>query len=416
MKEVLVIGAGLAGLTCARTLQARGVECLVLDAAEAVGGRVRTDEVEGFRLDRGFQVLLTAYPATREWLSYDALRLGNFAPGARVLTPSGEGRVSDPWRAPGRMWETLRAPIGTLADKLRVGALRLASTRGTLDAIWERAKRSAAEELRARGFSPLMLERFLRPWLGGIFLERELTTSNRMLFFVYRMFSEGYAALPAGGMQRIPEQLAAGLKPDTCRLGAKVVAVKSGATSGGHEIVLADGERINARHVVIACDGATAARLVPELAAPAWRSVTCVQWAAPESPLGGEPVLWLNGTGHGRINNLVVPSDVAADYAPKGSALVSTTVIGECIETDAELVSRLSVELTGHHGAVVKDWRALAVQRIRCALPVVVPESGAKAKQTVREGHWVCGDHFASASIQGAMASGQSVGEALAAG
>lgn len=415
MKEVLVIGAGLAGLTCARTLQARGVECLVLDAAEAVGGRVRTDEVEGFRLDRGFQVLLTAYPATREWLNYDALRLGNFAPGARVLTPAGEGRVSDPWRAPGRMWETLRAPIGTLADKLRVGALRLASTRGTLDAIWERAERSAAEELRARGFSPLMLERFLRPWLGGIFLERELTTSNRMLFFVYRMFSEGYAALPAGGMQRIPEQLAAGLKPDTCRLGAKVVAVKSGATSGGHEIVLADGERINARHVVIACDGATAARLVPELAAPAWRSVTCVQWAAPESPLGGEPVLWLNGTGHGRINNLVVPSDVAADYAPKGSALVSTTVIGECIETDAELVARLSVELAGHHGAVVKDWRALAVQRIRCALPVVVPESGAKAKQTVREGLWVCGDHFASASIQGAMASGQSVGEALAA-
>jgi hypothetical protein len=141
-----------------------------------------------------------------------------------------------------------------------------------------------------------------------------------------------------------------------------------------------------------------------------------VQWAAPESPLGGEPVLWLNGTGHGRINNLVVPSDVAADYAPKGLALVSTTVIGECPETDAELVASLSVELAGRHGAVVKDWRALAVQRIRCALPALASPSGAGAARSVRPGLWVCGDHCTSASIQGAMESGQAVGEALAAG
>ncbi len=415
MKDVLVIGAGLAGLTCARTLQARGLDCLVLDAADAVGGRVRTDDVDGFRLDRGFQVLLTAYPAARTWLDYDALRLGNFAPGARVMTPDGEGRVSDPWRAPGRMWETLRAPVGTVADKLRVGALRLAATSGRLDAIWERPERCTAEELRARGFSPVMLERFLRPWLGGIFLERELTTSNRMLFFVYRMFAEGYAALPAGGMQRIPEQLAAGLKTDSCRLGATVAGVSGGSSTGGYDVRLASGETLKASQVVIATDGGTAARLVPGLAAPAWRSVTCVQWAAPESPMGGEPVLWLNGTGHGRINNLVVPSDVAADYAPKGSALVSTTVIGECPETDTELVAGLSVELAGRHGTVVKDWRALAVQRIRCALPVLSPGAGAEAARAVREGLWVCGDHCASASIQGAMATGQTVGEAVAA-
>jgi protoporphyrinogen oxidase len=415
MKDVLVIGAGLAGLTCARTLQARGVDCLVLDAADAVGGRVRTDEVDGFRLDRGFQVLLTAYPAARAWLDYDALRLGNFAPGARVATPEGEGRVSDPWRAPTRLWETLRAPVGTVADKLRVGALRFASTSGSLDSLWERAERSTAAELEARGFSPVMLERFLRPWLGGIFLERELATSNRMLFFVYRMFAEGYAALPAGGMQRIPEQLAAGLKADSCRLGVTVTDVSGRASNGGYEVRLASGETLKARQLVIASDGATAARFLPGRTAPAWRSVTCVQWAAPESPMGGEPVLWLNGTGHGRINNLVVPSDVAADYAPKGSALVSTTVIGECRESDAELVEILRAELAARHGAVVRDWRALAVQRIRRALPVVVPGSGSRAARAVREGLWVCGDHVASASIQGAMEAGQAVGEALAA-
>jgi predicted NAD/FAD-dependent oxidoreductase len=155
--------------------------------------------------------------------------------------------------------------------------------------------------------------------------------------------------------------------------------------------------------------------LVPEVAVPGWRSVTCVQWAAPKSPLGGEPVLWLNGTGRGRINNLVVPSDVAAGYALAGAALVSTTIIGECKETDAELLAQLRAELAARHGALVKDWRALAVQRIRCALPVLSPGSGAAAARPVREGLWVCGDHCASASIQGAMAAGQAVGEALAA-
>ncbi|HRE83465.1 MAG TPA: FAD-dependent oxidoreductase, partial [Opitutaceae bacterium] len=146
--DVVIVGAGLAGLTCARALQARGADCVVLEAADVPGGRVRTDEVEGFRLDRGFQVLLTAYPAAQRWLDFDALRLGKFAAGARVATPDGTAHVSDPWREPIRLWETLRAPVGTVGDKLRVGALRLAATRGSANTVWERgAGRTAAEEL-----------------------------------------------------------------------------------------------------------------------------------------------------------------------------------------------------------------------------------------------------------------------------
>lgn len=415
MNDVLVVGAGLAGLTCARALQARGVDSLVLEASDAPGGRVRTDEVVGFRLDRGFQVLLTAYPAAREWLDYDALRLGRFASGARVATPEGEARVSDPWRQPGRVLETLRAPVGTTADKVRIGLLRLAATRGGLDDNWSRAEHSTMEELKARGFSPVMVERFLRPWLGGIFLERELATSSRMLFFVYRMFAQGHAALPAGGMQRIPEQLAAGLRGGSCRYGAKVERLLADA-NGGWRLELADGEVLRARQVVMATDGAAAAGLAPGLVSPQWRSVTCVQWSAPASPLRREPILLLNGTGKGRINNLVVPSDVAEGYAPAGAALVSTTVLADTsAEPDEVLIESLRTELGARHGSVVREWRALAVQRIRRALPVLVPGSGAKARP-VRKGLWVCGDHCASASIQGAMASGQAVAEALIAG
>jgi protoporphyrinogen oxidase len=305
--------------------------------------------------------------------------------------------------------ETLRAPVGTLADKLRIGALRFAATRGSGDEVWRRGDtRTTAAELAGRGFSPAMTERFLRPWLGGIFLERELETPASMLFFVYRMFAEGRAALPAGGMQRIPEQLAAGLRPGTLRFGARVVSASAGVAT------LADGEAMQARHVVVATEGDSAAALLPRLVrSPAWRSVTCVQWAAQASPLQSEPVLWLNGTGRGRINNVVVPSDVAADYAPAGSALVSATVLGDPAESDAELAASLREELAGHFGEQARAWRLLAAQRVRRALPALQRPDAGEHAAPVAPGLWVCGDHQASASIQGAMANGEAVARAL---
>ncbi|MCX6937126.1 MAG: FAD-dependent oxidoreductase [Verrucomicrobia bacterium] len=420
MHEVVIIGAGLAGLTCARALQSGGVDCVVVEAGDAPGGRVRTDEVEGFRLDRGFQVLLTAYPAARAALDYAALRLGEFEPGARVATPEGPARVSDPWRRPGRFWETLLAPVGTMGDKVRVGALRLAATRGMAADGWPSGNvagggeiRSTAEELERRGFSPLMRERFLRPWLSGIFLERELSTPAAMLFFVYGMFARGAAALPAGGMQRIPEQLAAGLRPGTLRLGETARAVGVG------QVTLVSGETLRAREVVVAVEAGAEAALGLDGGGNevAWRGVTCVQWAAPRSPLGGEPVLWLNGTGRGQVNTVVVPSDVAAGYAPAGQTLVSTTVLGEPglggAEANGALTGVLREEMKGYFGPEVGDWRPLAVQRILRALPVLARPGRGYAPERSPVGVWRCGDCVASASIQGAMASGAAVAAAI---
>ena len=385
----------------------------MLEAGDAVGGRVRTDEVAGFQVDRGFQVLLTAYPTARRWLDYAALGLGKFEPGALVATPDGEARVSDPFRRPGRWLETLRAPVGTAGDKLRIAALRFAATAGASDAVWlkgegnDGAMRTTAAELAARGFSPLMLERFLRPWLGGIFLERELATPAAMLFFVYRMFSQGYAALPAGGMQRIPEQLAAGLGKDGVVLRARVARTEPGA------VELLDGRRVPARHIVVATEQEEAMRLVDQIGGSAWRSVINVHWSAARSPMGGEPVLWLNGRGRGLINNLVVPSDVATGYSPAGQALVSATILGDAPEDEGELTYALGLELAERFGEEVWTWRPLAVRRLRRALPVLGRPVSGREPREVREGLWLCGDHRASASIEGAMASGEAVATAI---
>ncbi len=413
MHDVVIVGAGMAGLTCARALRAGGASCVVLEASDAVGGRVRTDDVGGFRLDRGFQVLLTAYPTARRWLDFAALGLGRFEPGARVATAQGDARVSDPFRRPGRLLETWRAPVGTAGDKLRIAALRLAATLGAGDGVWAKgvgpdgAMRTTAAELAARGFTPEVMERFFRPWLGGVFLERDLVTPAAMLFFVYRMFAQGYAALPTGGMQRIPEQLAAGLGPDGVVLRARVARTEAGA------VELLDGQRVPARHIVVATEREEATRLVDEIGGAAWRGVVNVQWAAARSPLAGEPVLWLNGSGRGLINNLVVPSDVAAGYAPAGQSLVSATVLGDAPEDDGELTRALGLELAERFGQDVWSWRPLVVRRIRRALPVIAAPGTGREPREAREGLWLCGDHRASASIEGAMASGEAVAHTI---
>lgn len=401
MSEIVIVGAGLAGLTCARKLQSAGVDCVVLEAGDAVGGRVRTDLVEGFKLDRGFQVFLTAYPTARLWLDYDQLELRAFASGSRVRCAGAMHEVSDPWREPAGLWATLRAPVGTLVDKMRIATLRRAARRGSLAQLWARPETTAWVALKAHGFSERMIERFLRPWFGGIFLDPELATSSRMLEFVFRMFAEGYAALPAAGMQAIPEQLAAGLNSGTLRLGQRVSRVQSGA------IFLESGEKLVARHIVIATENGAADALLPEVAVSNWRSTTTIYFAAERSPLG-PPMLVLNGEERGYVNNLVVLSDIAPSYAPAGQALVAVSVLGEPAVEERVLVQHVRGQVQAWFGSEVADWRWLRSYVITKALPVRMPLERMQPR-AVRPGIWVAGDGRSSASIEGAMESGEAV-------
>ena len=261
--DVLIVGAGLAGLCCARRLQNQGIRCLLLEAANSVGGRIRTDVVDGFRLDRGFQVFLTSYPEAKQILDYDGLRLRSFLPGALVRHGGRFHQLTDPWRRPFAALRSLFSPIGSFADKLRVARLRSRSLKGTLEERFRDPETTTLKSLQDAGFSTAMIERFFRPFLGGIFLDSELDTSSRMFHFVFRMFSLGSASLPAEGMEAIPRQLASGLPPDSVRLGTRVVGVQSGS------VRLDTGEEIKGRAVVVATEGAGAAQLLGRLRARA---------------------------------------------------------------------------------------------------------------------------------------------------
>jgi len=401
--DAVIIGAGLAGLVCARRLHAAGLKFVICEAADRVGGRVATDLSGGFRLDRGFQVLLTAYPEARRLLDYDALGLCRFYPGALVRHGGRWHRVADPFRHPIAGLRGAFSPIGSFADKLRAGWSRL---RG-FDFARADPDLTTMDALLAAGFSESMIERFFRPFLGGVFLENRLETSARKLEFVMRNFARGDTAVPALGMGEIPSQLAAVLPRSAIWLNTRVAALEG----NGNGVLLENGKVVASRSTVIATELGAAERLLG-LTEPAAASngVSCLYFDAPAAPVN-EPILLLNGEGLGPINNLTVLSAVSPDYAPPGRHLISVSVVDREAAAAPDLEDRVRWQLRDWFGAGIADWNLLRIDRI----PDAVPSQRVLGKKPsrVRRGVYQCGDHCGIASLDTAMASGAAAAEAL---
>lgn len=404
---VVIVGAGMAGLSCALHLHRAGIPVRIFEESDGVGGRVRTDQVDGFRLDRGFQVYLDAYPETGQLLDLDALELKRFEPGALIYKNNELHRLMDVFRRPGAAIASLRAPIGSFADKARVGWMRTTILKSSLEEIAARQDRSTEDYLRGRGFSEGMLDSFFRSFYGGIFLERELQTSSRMFEFTFKMFGLGSATLPARGMGEIPKQLAEQLPDGALALNAPVQAV------GPTGVELENGERVPASAVVLATNGTAAHALLPgaNLPEPKWRTVTNLYFAAPQSPVR-EPIICLNGEGKGMVNNVCALTDAAPDYSPDGRALMSVSLLG--LPEDDALPQRVKDELRNWFGPEVEGWEHLRTDRIPKALPEQLPNSSSDKAYQEHAGVYICGDHCLSASIEGAVVSGKKLAGHLA--
>ena len=420
-RPVIVIGGGLSGLACAHHLHEEGVPVQVLEGSDEVGGRVRTDRVETehgrFLIDRGFQVYLTSYPEGANVLRLHDLELATFQAGAMVWHGGRFWRAADPLRSPfaGLAMATGRSPLLGRGDLLALGKMDLSLRFAGEDSAWDAPEETTESFLRGAGISEQAIDRFFRPFFGGVFLDRSLQTSARKMRWLYRLFGRGFASLPLAGMQAIPRQIAAELAEGSVETGRMVEAVETGM------VRMQGGEELAASAVVIATDAVQASVLSPGFPSREWTSTISLSFAAEVSPGKGEPILFLDGEGTGPVNHVAVISDVQSSYAPEGQSLISATIVAPFItdEPDDQLEQRVRNQMANWFGPDVEAWRLLRVDRVKHALPA----EGAPALQeplravtTGIDGVFMAGDHLENGSINGALTCGRRAAEAVLAG
>ena len=421
--SVLVIGAGLAGLTCARLLQRAGHDVTVLEAGDGVGGRVRSDRVGGYTLDRGFQVLFDAYPAARRQLDLAALQLRAFDPGALIALDGGLAVLTDPLRDADKA-DALRAaltPLVSPLDKLRTLRLALELRAAPDEALLDAGRDvTTIDYLRERGFGARIIDHFFRPFYGGIFLSRSLDTSARNFKFYFKMLSAGNTCLPAGGIGAISDHLAAPLLRDgRVRLNARVEALldESGGVAG---VRLAGGHELRADAVVLAAHAPEAARLSRLPLPGGVLAATVVYFGGATSVYRGKKIV-LNASPDALVNNAQLLSNVAPSYAPPERHLLSAAVLGAPPLSDEELFARTLADLrrmfAGSRRALraLNGYAPLAIYRIEYAQFPQPPGTrpALPTNRSGRQGLFFAAEFTDSSSINGAIASGEACAEAI---
>ncbi|MFF6777406.1 NAD(P)/FAD-dependent oxidoreductase [Streptomyces sp. NPDC012637] len=392
--DVVVVGAGAAGLACAADLCAAGLRVRLLEADGTVGGRMRTDHVAGFTADRGFQVFNTSYPQVRRRLDLRALRLRPFTPGVLVHTDDGPRRFTDPTRRLRESRDLLPGRLASTRDLAAVAALSARDALAPASVLRRGRDGTTRTALADAGVSPELVETFFRPFLSGVFLEDELETSARFFHLVWRSMLRGTLSLPADGIGAVPAQLAARLPARVLRTSCPVTAV----TPDG--VTVGSGDALRARAVVVATGQRAAADLLPGLRVPDGRTVTTLYHATAEPP-STEPVLHVDA--RRRFLNTCVLTAVQPRFSPDGRALVSTSVLGSPGPEETAAVLRALGEVYGSDTAA---WEPVHRVTVPDALPAM-PGAGPLSRRTrFAPGRYVCGDHRATGSLQGALASG----------
>lgn len=407
-RPVVIVGAGLSGLVCARRLHQAGLPVLILESSDRPGGRMKTDTVDGFRLDRGFQVYFDQYPTARLELDLARLDLRRYEPGCLVWDGQKQHEVHRE-----NILHTLFSGWVPISDLMRIATWGQEVKEMSFEDVWDIDDVTIPEFLRGRGFSEKFIDRFVRPFFGGVFLDRSLNDSARPFLFYWKCLEQGYATTPADGIEAIPAQVAADLPAELFRFNTRVAKLveEDGRVTG---VLTEGGETIEAERVILATDAATLRDLAGVPVPVGQKSCTTVHFAVPESPVD-EGILVVNGLGRGDVNHVAVPSKVARGLAPAGQHLVSATLLGLPPEDDMYVAKSVRYELTQWFPkANVAAWRPLRVDRIPFAqVGQPVGYAGQRPEREPRPGLVVAGEAATYLGIDGAVRAGQDAAVAV---
>ncbi len=396
--KIHIIGAGLSGLIAAQVLENKGYYPTIIEVTDRVGGRLKTDLVDGYQLDRGFQVLLTEYPMAKKYLDYEALELQRFYSGSVLFGSQGQKTIGDPLRNPSLLFKTILANLGSFSDKLKILRLNSDLKKKSLEAIFNSPETSTLEHLSRYGFTKTIIQGFFKPFFGGIFLEPDLATSSRMFEFVYKMFGTGYASLPKSGIEAIPKQLQTSLNQTNWRFNSEVSSVEDG------KIILADGQELESHCTIIAT---SPKEMIANLKNQdtLWKSCDTLYFET-EDRVISKPLIGLISDNSSLINNIFYHTSLVTTNSPK-KELLSVTVVREHGLNEQELQKQVNEDLQSFCN--IKTLRFLRHYKIPHALPDLtniqydLTPSETKIKETI----FLAGDYLLNASLNAAMLSGE---------
>lgn len=396
--KVHIIGGGISGLVAAQVLESHGLSPVIIDGSDRVGGRLKTDTVKGFQLDRGFQVLLSSYSAAKKYLDYKSLNLQNLKAGSCVFAGGKQYFFGDPIRDVSLFIPTLFSPLGTLGDKLKVAKLNFHLQKKSIDKIFEDREITTKEYLTAKGFSKNIIKNFFTPFFSGIFLEDELYTSSRMFEFVFKMFGEGLALMPKGGIEDISIHLKDKLQKTEIHHNSFVSNVKD------MEITMSDGKKIKTNYTIIATEPTN---LVEGLKGQKvdWKSCQNLYFTC-SSRVYEKAFIGLVSNQECLINNIFYPTSIPTDKKGKDE-LISVTVVKDHGLTEKELIERVKNELKKE--CKIEGITFLKLYNIPKALPKLnnLQYDITPSETKLKDGVFLAGDVLLNGSLNAAILAGE---------
>ena len=396
--KIHIIGAGVSGLIAAQVLEANGYHPVIMEATDRVGGRVKTDIINSYQLDHGFQVLLTAYPAAQKFLDLDALELQHFLPGATVFNQGKKRTLGDPLRNVSLLFPTLMSGIGTISDKLKIFKLNRLLKKTSLTTIFSKPEKNTLQYLVDFGFTDEIISLFFKPFFSGIFLEPELQTSSRMFEFIYKMFGEGFAALPKAGIEAIPKQLKSKLKHTTFHFNTNVQVVNDG------KITLSNGAEIESHFTIIATEpSAIVANLKNQ--ETRWKSCDTLYFET-DNKLIDKPLIGLIADQDTLINNIFYHTSLSL-HSVGEKQLVSVTVVKDHELSKEALTAQIQKELNQYCG--LNSCSLLQHYTIPRALPQLdnIHYEMLPSETRLTTSIFLAGDTQLNGSLNAAMISGE---------